>query len=102
MDNLVYVTPQENQILASITRMSYYSNAVSPLINAFNRKGASSFASLVKLTFERSYSRLGFDAPDVSLASWLFSLPSDLGRKLYKYWVKVPSSIASFYNQIFN
>ena len=102
-DNLVYVTPQENQILATITRMSYYSNAQTALIGAFNKKSKlSDFAKLLKLTFERTYSRLGFQVPDVSLASWLLSLPAHLGKKLYQYWVKVPSTVGSFYDSIYN
>lgn len=100
--NLVYVTPQENQILASITRMSYYGNAQTPLIGAFTKGSKTGFAKLVKLTFERTYKRLGFDLPDISLASWLLSLPSELGKKLYKYWVQVPTNVAQFYNEIYN
>lgn len=103
VSNLVYVTPQENQILATITRMSYHSNAQTALIGAFNvKKKLTHFAQLLKLTFERTYSRLGFQIPDVSLASWLLSLPANLGKKLYQYWVKVPASVGSFYNSIYN
>lgn len=101
-NNLVYVTPQENQLLASITRMSYHSNATTAAIGAFNKKNkVSNFAKLVKLTFERTYSALGFNAPSVPLASWLMSLPSELGRKLYAYWLKVPTNVANFYNGIY-
>jgi hypothetical protein len=101
-ENLVYVTPQENQILASITKMSYHSNAQIPLIGAFNAKNKlTNFANILKLTFERTYSKLGFQVPDVSLASWLFSLPANLGKQLYKYWVKVPATVADFYNTIY-
>jgi hypothetical protein len=105
VNNLVYVTPQENQLLASITRMSYYSNAKLPYIGAFlsdtQKHKLTHFAKLCKLTFERTYSRLGFHTPDISLASWLLSLPSDLGKSLYKYWLHVPSFASSFYTQIY-
>ena len=83
--------------------MSYHSNATTASIGAFNKKNkVSNFAKLVKLTFERTYSALGFNAPSVPLASWLMSLPSELGRKLYAYWLKVPTNVANFYNEIYS
>lgn len=91
LGNLVYVTPQENQILASITRMSYHSNAQSAHIGSFGRKHPlTHFAKLARSTFIRTFNRLGFSVPSTSIADWLFTLPAELGQTLIKYWLHIP------------
>lgn len=91
LDNLVYVTPQENQILASITRMSYHSNARSAHIGTFGRRTPKThFAKLARTTFIKTFNRLGFSVPSTSVADWLMTLPADLGSRLISFWLHLP------------
>ena len=90
--NLTYVTPQENAICASLSSMKYHGFVDSPHIGIWDSESPKlRLANLIKTTFERTMKRLGFTFKISSVAQWLFSLPADIGNKIYRQW-KSPCS----------
>jgi hypothetical protein len=106
LDNLVYVTSQENKLLSDICRFTYNGTVKSAAINPFgqgNRKSKfTRIIKLIKVTFTRTFERLGLKTPPQSSFEWLLNLPQDLSHNIVSFWQSCPPSNKSFLDSVFS
>ena len=89
IDNLVYVTPQQNKLCANAVHSKYLGQVTSACIEHWSDFGNSLMdtANLIRLTIIRTFQGMGIDTSDIPKAAYFFfRLPRYIGKEIIKHW----------------